>query len=254
MIATVLAALAGVLAVFYLRGASEEAMVDDDLVTTYVASEDYAPGTKGSEITASLEPQEVAADAVAPGAIEQPAEISTLVLAEPIYQGEQVTTSRFSSVQEQGIVGELTGTDRAIQVAGNQNQVLAGTLREGDKVDVVASLKYQVTDFTDSGAIAQTRERSATRIVLRDITVLQAASVDRDSSELSGNEEFSVIVSVTDEQAETLFFVEQNGEWTLQLRPVNDPEDSAPSVQTVESVLGADLGVAGLATLGGGSR
>ena len=61
------------------------------------------------------------------------------------------------------------------------------------------------------------------------------------------------MLQVTDKQAETLFYVTQNGEWTLQLRPVRDAKDSDDGVETVESVLGAGLGASDLALLTGGN-
>lgn len=269
VIAIVLAVAAGFLAVFYIAGSRDKAAEGQELVTAYVASKDIAPGTTGADLTRLFEEHEVGRDALVPGAISAPGEVSELVLAEPIYKGEQVTTTRFTTVTEQGVVGKLTGTMRALQVQGSEHQLLAGTLRDGDHIDLVATLTYSVSDLSTSvsglstdasdlsteAAFFDTRERTASRVVLRDLTVLQAPRVRSDDSALrsAADDEFSTVLAVTDEQAETLFYVVTHGEWTLQLRPVDDPQDSAPSVQTIESVLGADLAPVDLARLLGGT-
>jgi len=48
--------------------------------------------------------------------------------------------------------------------------------------------------------------------------------------------------------------VMKNSEWSLQLRPVNNPKDSPGSVETVESVLGDGLKSASLNQLISGAR
>ena len=101
------------------------------------------------------------------------AAVAGLVAADQIYAGEQVTTLRFAPLAEQGIVGQLKGNQRAIQVPGDQNQLLAGTLSADDRVDVVASVKYRVRDV-NGGTAGGTSHATASRIVLRDLRVLQA--------------------------------------------------------------------------------
>ena len=176
VIAIVLAVAAGFLAVFYIAGSRDKAAEGQELVTAYVASKDIAAGTNGSDVAGLFEEQEVARDALVPGAINAPGDVSSLILAEPIYKGEQVTTTRFTTVTEQGIVGKLAGTMRALQVAGSEHQLLAGTLRDGDHIDVVASLSYRVSDLSTDGRVSDTRDRTASRVVLRDPDRLAGAS------------------------------------------------------------------------------
>ena len=253
VIAAVLAVVAGLLVTFYLSGARDKAAAEGELVTAYVASKDLAAGTTGADVASALEETQITADALAPGAITAPEEVAKLVLQEPVYKGEQITTARFTTVKQQGVVGKLSGKDRALQLAGDPNQLLAGTLRDGDHVDVVATIAYRVSDRDGNGRVADTRERTASRIVLRDLTVLQAPIAPASEGGVAATQEHSVILQVTDAQAETLFYVVKNGEWTLQLRPVKNAKDSAPSVETVESVLGAGLGASDLAQLTGGN-
>jgi hypothetical protein len=50
-----------------------------------------------------------------------------------------------------------------------------------------------------------------------------------------------VQLALTDAQAQKLWFVTSNTEWTLQLRPVVDPADSPDSAEQIETVLGDGL-------------
>jgi Flp pilus assembly protein CpaB len=109
-------------------------------------------------------------------------------------------------------------------VAGDEHQVLAGTLAPGDRVDVVANIKL------DNGGNAH-----AARIVLRDLEVLSIAS-ESVTGATTGDEK-AVILAVSDTQTQRLFFVMRNSDWTLQLRPVIDPSDSPERLETTATVL-----------------
>jgi Flp pilus assembly protein CpaB len=175
------------------------------------------------------------------------------VAADQIYAGEQATTLRFVPAAEQGIVGQLKGNQRALQVPGDQNQLLAGTLKADDRIDVVASIKYRVKDVS-GGSVGADIDRTASRIVLRDLKVLQAPTTPTtDSTTLSSNSDsFNTILAVTDAQAQKLFYVMKNADWSFQLRPKNRPKDSPESVETLESILGDGLKAGPQAQLTGG--
>jgi Flp pilus assembly protein CpaB len=132
---------------------------------------------------------------------------------------------------------------RALQLAGDGNQLLAGILKAGDRVDVVASVHYKVSDVADGDGLAGDIERTASRVVLRDLEVLRAPTTATSTKLTSGqNGTHAVVLAISDSQAQKLFFVMHNGEWSLQLRPVVDAADSPESVETLESVLGDGLG------------
>jgi len=143
-----------------------------------------------------------------------------------------VSTRRFRTAAEQGIRAQLKGNLRALQLAGDDHQLLNGTLKDGDRVDVVASIQL-------GGQL----QKSATRVVLRDLLVLKAPETTRIGGKLGSNpnEPFSVMLAVTDSQAQKLFYVTENGKWTLELRPVSDAADSPESVDTAATVLGDGL-------------
>jgi Flp pilus assembly protein CpaB len=228
LIAVGLALVAMMLTLFYVTNYKRSVQKSASSVQVYVASRDIPAGTAGSDVVRgkTLKVETVQRRDVVPGAISNPDQISSLVSTAPIYAGEQVTVRRFSDVAAQGIRSQLKGTMRAVQVAGDPNQLLAGTLQAGDHVDLVANLRLN----SESTA-------AATRIVLRDLTVLTGPSdASKLSQQSSGSD--SVILAVSDTQVQRLFFVMKNADWTLELRPVLNAADSKERVDTINTVLG----------------
>jgi Flp pilus assembly protein CpaB len=245
-IAVVLAAVAALFTSFYVTNYKRNVQEGEENVTVFVAARDIPAGTSGAKLTRGemISKNEIARRSVAPGAISDVDQVRELIAASPVYAGEQITTRRFRPVEERGVRAQISGNMRAIQVPGEQHQLLAGTLDAGDRVDMVASIKYKLADVSPESAAVGNRgdvERVASRVVLRDLLVLRAAEQPDVGSRVSGRENFSVLLAVTDSQAQKLFFVLKNGEWSLQLRPVTDAQDSPGSVETIESVMGDGL-------------
>ena len=253
-----LAAVAAFLTLFYVTNYKRSVQHQQANVPILVAKADIPAGMLGSEVVAKhlLQEQQVPRTAVVQGAISSPSQIAKLVATQPVYIGEQVTERRFGPAAANGVRSTLTGTLRAIQVAGDQNQVLAGTLKAGDRIDVVASLKYKVSDVLSGGAGSPSDvDRVASRIVLRDLRVLRVSGGPGGAAKLTSSPSsspFWVMLAVTDNQAQKLFFVLKNGDWSLELRPVLHADDSPGSVETIESVLGDGLRLRQFEQLSGG--
>jgi len=227
VIAAALAAAAVLLTVIYVTSARNDVATGKESVTVYVPSKNFAVGTAGSTIAGSLEKQTIARKYAAPAAVDNPNQLKGLYLTQPVFKGEQLTMNRFALPKEQGIRSQLSGKERAVQVPGTANQVLAGTLIVGDRVDVVASLKDPANN---------TNVKSS--VVLRNLEVLQTEDGNGGSKlETADANEHAVVLAVTDDQAQRLYYVMQNGDWTLQLRPVKKPKDSNRSVDTFGTVL-----------------
>jgi Flp pilus assembly protein CpaB len=123
---------------------------------------------------------------------------------------------------------------RAVQIAGDVNQTLAGTLHTGDHVDLVANVK--VGDASS--------QRSIARIVLRNLRVLHAPDAGQLGAKLSSpsGDGTSVLLAVTDTQVQKLFYVTKNDDWTLELRPVVKATDSPETVETQKTIVEDGLG------------
>jgi Flp pilus assembly protein CpaB len=230
-IAVALAVLAAMIVSFYVKQQKQDLQRGQTLTAVFVAKEDIPAGTPGSEIANKVERVEVAKDAAAPGAIVAPSDLEGKVSTEQIYANEQVSLLRFANPTEQGVRAKLSGTLRAVQVPGDEHQLLAGTLKDGDRIDLVGNFKEE-------------RGLRYTRTVLRDILVLQATAAASDAKRLSTGSDKFVVLALTDAQSQKLFFTMKNGEWALELRPVKDPADSPESIETDATMLADGLSAA----------
>lgn len=240
VIAVVLGLLAAVLTMAYVTNYRKSVQHGQQDVGVLVASADIPAGTSGAAIVSGhmLVRKTIPRSALVPGAISSPDQIAKLVSTQEVMVGEQVTKSRFGDANELGVRAQLKGTLRAIQVAADPNQVLAGTLRAGDHVDVVGNLKVDTSGGSNS--------KHYDRVVLRNLLVLRAPTVpDAKTSDLNTTQKYSVMLAVTDSQASKLLFVVKNsdpnsspdGGWALQLRPVTNGADSPENVESIDSIL-----------------
>ena len=240
-IAVALAAFAALLTSIYVTSYKRHVQRGENQVTVFVAKHDIAEGTPGADAARAVVSEQVPRRSVVQGAISEKSQIENLVATQKTFQGEQVTTRRFSPIAERGVRADLKGNLRAMQIQGDVNQTLAGTLKTGDHVDLVATFKYHFANGTSQDNF------SATRVVLRDIQVLQAPDGPAPGAKLTNGlqNDFSVLLAVTDQQAQKVNFVMNttggnatNGTgWTLQLRPVVHAADSPESVTTLGTVL-----------------
>lgn len=227
VIAVALAAAAVLLTFIYITSARQDEASGKELVSVFVAEQDFPVGTSGAKIADNVEITKMEKRIAAPEAVTKASQVAGLYTAQPIYAGEQVTLKRFVAPKAQGIRAEMKGRVRALEVPGTASQLLAGTLTAGDRVDVVAVVKE---DGISSDA------RSAT--VLRNLRVLETGqSEDASIRDGGGNR---VILAVTDDEAQKLFLVTKTADWTLQLRPVRKPQDGPRRIDTTQTVLAGD--------------
>jgi len=144
------------------------------LVKVLVASRDIPTGTEGSTIAGGgyLTTQTIPRRAVAPGSITSAAAVTSLITGDQIYKGQQVSLRQFVPITQGGIFAKFSGTQRIVVIPGDPNQLMAGTVSDGDRVDVVATTKYH------AGNLA----RAATRIVLHNLLVLKAPEGSKSSA------------------------------------------------------------------------
>jgi Flp pilus assembly protein CpaB len=228
-IAVALAVVAALLTSFYVTNYQRDVRKDETNVPVFVAKNDIPSGTSGADVVRKglLQKTEIVRRSVVPGAISNPDQIEELVATQPIFAGEQVTTRRFATPAQRGIRSQLTGTMRAFQLPGDQHQLLAGILKEGDRVDVVASI--QINPNTDV---------YFTRTILRDIEVLKAPVINSTGEKLTPRTQNAfVVLAVADNQIPKLFHAQRHGEFSLELRPPVKSSDSPEAVQSAVSIL-----------------
>jgi Flp pilus assembly protein CpaB len=258
VIAVVLAGMAVLLTGVYVTNYQRHVRQNEEHATVYVAAHEIPAGTSGADALQHnmLVTKVVSRSAVVPGSISNTSQLAGSITNQPIYVGEQITTSRFSDTAVAGIQGQLKGTMRAYQLQGDGNQLLAGTLRAGDHIDVVATFRYTTLSNGSSGTAY-----AATRTVLRNIFVLRSSFGDGASSKITNgvSGSGSVILRLTDAQAQKLDFTinsavrggDYNPIWRLTLRSPLNAADSPESITTLSSVLLDGLGAQQRARLEG---
>ena len=200
-IAVALAALAAILTSAYVVNYKRHVQRGEGKVTVLVAARDIPAGTSGADVVDQkmLKEQTVPRKAVVAGAISSPSQLAQYVATQDVFEGEQVSTRRFSPPTEQGIRAQIKGTQRAYQLPGDANQLLAGTIQAGDHVDVVGT--WEVTD----GEIIS-------RVILRNLLVLRApAGTETAKVTTPGSGGESVQLRVTDVQSNKLLWIQKNG-------------------------------------------
>src|SRR4051795_4840456 len=165
-IAVALAALAAILTSVYVVNYKRHVQNGEDKVPVFVAAHDIPAGTSGAEVIDQhmLEKVTVPKKAIVAGAISSPDQLSQYIATQDVYEGEQVSTRRFAPPTEQGIRSQIKGTQRAYELAGDSNQLLAGTLKDGDHVDVVGNWSVKVKGGSGE-------DHHVTRVILRNILV-----------------------------------------------------------------------------------
>jgi Flp pilus assembly protein CpaB len=229
VVAVTLALVAALLTMYYVTNYQQNVRQDETNVPVWVAAHDIPAGTSGADLTRNglLEESEVVRRTVVPGAISDPTQLEGLVAKEAIFAGEQVTTRRFSTKESRGISARLTGTERAISVPGDANQLLAGTLKANDRVDVVASWTYPEGSQTHFS-----------RVILRDLLVLKAPVSGTPGDPLAANKDsHAAMLAISDSQVQKLYWALKNGDWHLELRPAADAADSPENVESSHSLL-----------------
>jgi Flp pilus assembly protein CpaB len=231
-IAVTLAALAAILTSVYVVNYKRHVQNGENKIPVYVAAKDIPAGTSGAEVVDQhmLKKVTVPKKAIVAGAISSPEQLSQYIATQDVYEGEQVSTRRFAPPKEQGIRAQIKGTQRAYQVEGDQHQLMAGTLKAGDHVDVVATWGIKVpgqSSGSDDSAIVS-------RVVIRDVLVLTPADQGTGGGAVTSSSQSSAFVQLrmTDWQAQKMIWVQKNtvdnGEgWHLELRPPNGSLDSA---------------------------
>jgi pilus assembly protein CpaB len=238
-IAVALAALAAILTSVYVVNYKRHVQHGEGKVTVLVAARDIPAGTSGADVVDQhmLTSETVPRKAVVAGAISSPDQLSQYISTADVYKGEQVTTRRFSPPQEQGIRAQIKGTQRAYQLEGSQHQLLAGTLKAGDHVDMIGT--WQVNDGgTNNGPIVS-------RDVVQNLLVLTppAAPASGGGAALAATQNSAYVqLRATDLQTTQILWLQKNSidqgnGWHLALRPPNGSLDSPPLVNDARTLL-----------------
>lgn len=229
-LASGLAVLAVVFMLIYTSKSKSSGAAGKQLVSVLVAARDIQEGTPGSALQGdALVSKLLPRDAAVPGSITAPSQVRGEVAIQETLAGEQVIARRFGPIAAQGVRSRIHRQERVVQLAGDANQVLDGTLEAGDRVDVVGSWILAGTACTGC---------NVSRTIVRGALVLGTSAELRGSGSQSS---VPVQLRLTDAEAARVFWMATNGHWWLALRPVVDARSSNQAYDTSKSILHANL-------------
>jgi len=251
LIAVALAGFAALLVTFYISNYKNSVQHNQASVTVLVAARDIPQNTAGVDVIGKgmLKTEQITRSSVVPGAISSADQIKSLVATQTTYAGEQITTARFGPQVQQGFPGQITATQRAVQVAGDPNQVLAGVIQPGDYVD------FEGTVGVDLGG---NNSFSFSRIVVRNLKVLAVSTAGGPTAKITaggtGSGNSAVLLRMTDQQAQKVMLIvtaaraSSAAYWAFLLRPGLKSQDSPSSVETPFTILTDGIPAATLKT------
>jgi Flp pilus assembly protein CpaB len=211
-----LAIAAVVLIVAYLTNYKRHVQNGEQHVAVYVAAKPIPAGTAGADLLGDgyIRSSTVLQRNLVPGFVSTKTKTATfekLYVTRPLFTNEQLTLEALGKPSARGVQGQLVGTDRAIDVSGTPEQLLAGTLRDGDHVDVIGN--WEVPEGTP---------HHFSRTILRDIYVVRApaGSLIKESAVAAStpNAHVGAQLKLNDTEARQLFWIMSNGDWSLILR------------------------------------
>jgi Flp pilus assembly protein CpaB len=230
ILAVVLAVLAAFLTALYVANYQSRLEKGQEKVKVYVAKTDIPPGTPTSSLEGKIEQKEILDKNVVPVAVLDLKSMEGQSTSQWIYGGEQLSARRFNSTGRSGIHGELKGNQRAMALNGKANQLLAGIVKTGDHVDILANFKIG-------------SDINVARVLLRDVPVLkapQSGSIDSKIASAAEDGAYTIVLKLTDSQAHKLFLVSagnEDHEWWLDLRAPADATDSPEGLTTIPSAV-----------------
>jgi Flp pilus assembly protein CpaB len=139
--AVVLALAAAGLVVWYVSSLREETQQAEPTRVVLVATVDIPARTTGENIVANklVEQKEIVASAVAPGALSSESDLQGKILTVPVAKGQQLLASQLGIPEEQSLSYRIRNGMRAISLPIDRPNAVGGAIKEGDRVDVIAT-------------------------------------------------------------------------------------------------------------------
>ena len=232
LIAAALGLMAAVLTYTFIRTIEDTGDVQEVReVGVMIANTDIPSGT---EVTAGmLRLAQVAETARHPDAARTPNQVIGRITKVPIVRGEQVLDSRLLPA---GVRPSLTfvipSGKRAISVAVNEVVGVAGFVKPGDRVDVLATM-----DSPDS-------DSAVTTTVLQNVEVLAIAQDMEERVDKEPKVTTTVTLAVTLAEAQRLTLAEETGVLRLALRPETAADKECVNPTTSEQLAGRTASLA----------
>jgi pilus assembly protein CpaB len=228
VLALVLAVVATSAIAMYVRGVEARAFEDAELVEVFVAQ---GPIDAGTPVSAAADTGLIARD-VAPrgnvpvGAVTSLDQLEGQVAVDRVLEGEILLAERWGTTEQASVGFEIPEGFEAIAVEVDIPPGVAGYIRAGDRISVIATVEVGGTTTTDAdGNVTEEAGDMRSQYLLQAIEVL---AVGQRTTEAEGDQapQSSVLatLAVEPEAAEKLVFAVENGTLYFTLLP----EDAEP--------------------------
>ena len=139
--AVVLALAAAGLVVWYVSSLRNEETVAEPTQVVLVATADLPARATGEEIVANnlIERKTVVVSSVAPGALSSESQLQGMVLTVPVAKGQQILQGQLGAPEQQSLSYRIKMGMRAVSIAVDRRNAVGGAIKEGDRVDVIAT-------------------------------------------------------------------------------------------------------------------
>jgi pilus assembly protein CpaB len=159
IVAVVLALVAAGLVVWYVSSLKQEEAPPVVTRPVVVAVADIPARTTGEEMVANglVQEQQIAETQIIPGAVSSMSSLQGVVLSVPVASGQQILQTQLAAPETQALSFTIKPGMRAITIAINRENAVGGAIKQGDRVDVIATFKsdeFQVAGMNLGAALS----------------------------------------------------------------------------------------------------
>jgi pilus assembly protein CpaB len=231
VVAVLLAAIATIVIVNYVRTADERAREAEELAEVYVAQEDIAAGMSADNAIEQglIARDEIPSRSVPSGAIAELSQIEGDIATVDIVQGEVIVSQRFgTTVAETGGRFEVPDGLQAVSVQVSVVPGVAGFIEPEDTVSIVGRLSTSDPEDDEEEAGAEDRAQFLIQNALV-LAVGQRVVTGEEGPRIRRSDEnYIFTLALEPEDVERLVFANAHGALTFTLLP----DDEQPEIDT----------------------
>ena len=232
IMAVTFAALATLGLMIYIQGVRAQIKEDSTPVEVMVSRQAIAKGTSVNSMKNQVDIKKIPQRYVAEGAYSDLSQLDDQVTVVSLNKGEQITNSMLKKTSQAGLSYQIPEGLVAISMPVDEVIGVSGLLKQGDRLNVIATFS------PGPGGV------DVSKTLLQNIEVLHVSS-DKSGSKSStqmgksgtqGSQKSTMVLAISPDDAEKLVFAEEKGTVWLTLVPPDYATLTNTSGQTIDSV------------------
>lgn len=232
IMAVTFAALATLGLMIYIQGVRAQIKEDSTPVEVVVSRQAIAKGTSVNSMKNQVDIKKIPQRYVAEGAYSDLSQLDDQVTVVSLNKGEQITNSMLKKTSQAGLSYQIPEGLVAISMPVDEVIGVSGLLKQGDRLNVIATFS------PGPGGV------DVSKTLLQNIEVLHVSS-DKSGSKSStqmgksgtqGSQKSTMVLAISPDDAEKLVFAEEKGTVWLTLVPPDYATLTNTSGQTIDSV------------------